>query len=78
MSHEVEHLFDVIVAVGFLYVLFLVSAPTNVISMIAFYKQGIKERINLCLFVQSFADLVYMTFNFLLYSDRLYLEIRNV
>ncbi|KAK7495261.1 hypothetical protein BaRGS_00013443 [Batillaria attramentaria] len=77
MSHEVEHLFDVIVAVGFLYVLFLVSAPTNVISMIAFYKQGIKERINLCLFLQSFADLVYMTFNFLLYSDRLYLEIRN-
>nr|KAG5703102.1 hypothetical protein BaRGS_012164 [Batillaria attramentaria] len=77
MSYRTEKLFDVIVAAGFLYVLFLVSAPTNIISMIAFYKQGIKERINLCLFAQSFADLVYMTFNFLLYADRLYFEIKN-
>ncbi|KAK7491774.1 hypothetical protein BaRGS_00017030 [Batillaria attramentaria] len=74
ISQEVERAFDTVTVV-FLYILFLISAPTNIISMIAFYKQGIKERINFCMFCQSFADLSYMVFNFVFYSDRLYLEI---
>ena len=41
--------------------------------MVVFIKQGLKERINLCLFFQSLADLLYMTLNFLLYANRIYL-----
>ncbi|XP_070186815.1 probable G-protein coupled receptor frpr-1 [Littorina saxatilis] len=43
--------------------------------MIVFTKLNLKERINLCLFCQSLADLVYMVENFLLYADRVYIEI---
>jgi hypothetical protein len=46
------------------------SFPTNILSMAVFVKQGLKERINLCLFSLSLVDLVYMTFNFLLYCER--------
>ena len=43
--------------------------------MVVFTKHGLKERINLCLFFQSLADILFMTANFLIYSDRIYLEI---
>ena len=43
--------------------------------MVVFTKHGLKERINLCLFFQSLADILYMTVNFILYVDRIYLEI---
>jgi hypothetical protein len=46
------------------------SLPTNVLSILVFAKQGLKERINLCLFCLSFNDLVYMIANVNLYSDR--------
>ena len=40
----------------FLPVLFLIGGPANVINMLVFYKQGLKERVNLCLFALSLAD----------------------
>ena len=43
--------------------------------MVVFTKHGLKERINLCLFFQSLADIIYMTINLLVYADRIYLEI---
>ena len=42
--------------------------------MMVFTKHGLKERINLCLFFQSLADFVFMTFNIILYADTLYLH----
>ena len=54
---------------------YFASAPSNILNMVVFAKHGLKERINLCLFFQSLADILYMTANFLLYSDRIYLEI---
>ena len=37
---------------------FMIGGPTNVINMLVFYKQGLKERVNLCLFALSLADLL--------------------
>ena len=54
---------------------YFTSAPTNILSMVVFVKHGLKERVNLCLFVQSLADILYMTVSFILYADRIYLEI---
>ena len=46
--------------------------------MVVFTKHGLKERINLCLFFQSLADILFMTVNFILYADRIYLEISGI
>ena len=56
-----------------LYLLCFDSAPTNILSMVVFIKQGLKERINLCLFFQSLADLLFMTMNVLMYIERIYM-----
>ena len=40
--------------------LFLIGGPANVINMAVFYKQGLRERINLCLFALSLADELYL------------------
>ena len=41
-------------------VLFLIGGPANVINMAVFCKQGLKERINVCLFALSLADFLYL------------------
>ena len=56
---------------------FLVSSPTNLINMAVFWKHGIKERINLCLFCLSFADLIIIAFYFVMYAEKIYAEISN-
>ena len=42
--------------------------------MAVFYKQGLKERINVCLFALSLADGLYLANNMLLYGEQLYLQ----
>ena len=56
---------------------FLVSSPTNLINMAVFWKHGIKERINLCLFCLSFADFIIIAFYFVMYAEKIYAEISN-
>ena len=41
-------------------ILFLIGGPANVINMAVFYKQGLKDRVNLCLFALSLADELYL------------------
>ena len=60
--------------VFFLPILFLIGGPANVINMAVFYKQGLKERINVCLFALSLADGLYLANNMLLYGEQLYLQ----
>nr|KAG5702789.1 hypothetical protein BaRGS_001871 [Batillaria attramentaria] len=50
--------------------LVLVGCSTNCINMVVFYKQGLRERINLCLFALSFADLVFMVSTMMMYVER--------
>ena len=45
--------------------------------MLVFFKQGLKERINLCLFCLSLADLLYMLHSFLFNLDRMYQQVVN-
>ncbi|XP_076436202.1 uncharacterized protein LOC143275809 [Babylonia areolata] len=72
ISREVEVAVDTAVAVLFLPILFSISAPCNVLNMIVFCKQGLKERINLCLFSLSLADSLYMLHSFILNMDKIY------
>ena len=56
-------------------VLFLIGGPANVINMAVFYKQGLKERVSLCLFALSLADGLFLLYNMLLYGEQLRLQL---
>ena len=55
-------------------ILFLIGGPANVINMAVFYKQGLKERVNLCLFALSLADELYLVQAMFLYGEQLHLQ----
>nr|KAG5686965.1 hypothetical protein BaRGS_022966 [Batillaria attramentaria] len=75
ISQETEQWVELVVNGVILPILFIISSVTNVINMAAFYRHGIKERVNLCLFALSFVDFVYVLQSFVLYVDKLYLAI---
>ena len=50
-------------------ILFLIGGPANVINMAVFYKHGLKERINVCLFALSLADLLYILQTSVMYCE---------
>ncbi|XP_076462840.1 uncharacterized protein LOC143295153 [Babylonia areolata] len=52
--------------------LFLFGGPANVINMAVFYRQGLKERINVCLFSLALSDFLYLSTIFLLYVEQIY------
>ena len=72
VSQEVEQAVDLVVAVFFLPTLLLLSVPTNVVNMLVFWRHGVRERINLCLFCLSLADLLYTIHSFLQNADKIY------
>lgn len=41
-------------------VLFLVGVPTNVLSCMVFWRQGLSDRMNLCLFCLAVVDMLYL------------------
>ncbi|KAL8575576.1 hypothetical protein ACOMHN_059640 [Nucella lapillus] len=55
--------------------LFLIGGPANVINMAVFYKQGLRERINVCLFSLSVVDFLYLFFNLLFYAEQACLQL---
>ncbi|XP_076465405.1 uncharacterized protein LOC143297116 [Babylonia areolata] len=77
VSQDVEQAVDTAVGAVCLPILFLISAPTNILNMLVFWKQGLKERINLCLFYLSCVDFVHMLHAFFCNVDRFYLPINQ-
>ena len=55
--------------------LFIVSVPTNLLNMAVFWRHGLRERINLCLFSLAFADFAVVASHFEWKLDGLYSEI---
>ena len=74
ISLETEFLFDRIKAAIIIPVLFLVGFPANCINMAVFFKQGLKERINLCLFSLALIDLFYLTLVLAICAERIYTQ----
>jgi len=54
--------------------LFLIGGPANVINMAVFYKQGLRERINLCLFALSLADELYLIHSMFINRERIHTQ----
>ena len=55
-------------------VFFLIGWAANVINMAVFYKQGLKERVNLCLFALSLADGLYLIQTISISGEQLHLQ----
>ena len=54
--------------------LFLIGGPAKVINMAVFYKQGLRERINLCLFALSLADAFYLIHSMFINGERIHTQ----
>ncbi|KAL8583193.1 hypothetical protein ACOMHN_053706 [Nucella lapillus] len=74
ISFETEDLIRRLHSVFFVPVLFLIGGPANVINMAVFHKQGLKERINVCLFALSLSDFWYLSCVMLWYGEQLYFQ----
>ena len=72
VSLEMEAFAERLKSAIFLPLLFLIGAPANVINMVVFYKHGLRERINLCLFALSLADELYLTHSMFLNGERIH------
>ena len=74
VSAEVEDITRRLKDAILLPILFLIGGPANVINMAVFYKQGLKDRVNLCLFVLSLADELYLIQAIFLFGEQLHLQ----
>ncbi|XP_076436020.1 uncharacterized protein LOC143275410 [Babylonia areolata] len=77
ISVETEIMIDKIKSGVLIPILYLIGAPANIISMVVFFKQGLKERINVCLFSLSLVDVVYQTIVLILNGERIHSLITN-
>ena len=74
ISLDVENIFDRIKSAILIPAIYLIGFPANCINMAVFFKQGLRERINLCLFSLAFVDLIYLTVIFVIYAERIYTQ----
>ncbi|KAK7107335.1 formyl peptide receptor-related sequence 6-like [Littorina saxatilis] len=78
VSAQVEEITSRVANAVILPLLFLIGGPGNVINMAVFYKQGLRERVNLCLFALSLADWLYLVQAMLVYGEQMYLWLSNM
>ena len=57
-----------------LFLLFLIGGPANVINMAVYYKQGLKDRVNLCLFALSLADVLFLIHSMFVYGEQIHVQ----
>ena len=74
ISLEVENVFDRIKSAILIPAICLIGLPANCINTAVFFKQGLRERINLCLFSLALVDLIYLTVIFVIYAERIYTQ----
>ena len=72
VSLEVEAFAERLKSAILLPLLFLIGGPANVINIAVFYKQGLRERINLCLFALSLADELYLIQSMFFNGERIH------
>ncbi|KAL8583086.1 hypothetical protein ACOMHN_008524 [Nucella lapillus] len=65
ISKEYYTVAERVIDCGFLTVLGLVGLPANVLNMLVFYRQGLRDKMNLCLFALASVDFLYLLCMFL-------------
>ena len=77
ISRETELLVERLKSAIFIPILYLVGAPSNVVNMMVFFRQGISKRINMCLFSLALIDLISLNVALILYAERIYTQFTN-
>ena len=54
--------FEKVVTCGVSLILLIVGVPTNLLNCLVFYRQGLRDRMNLCLFSLALVDMLFVTF----------------
>ncbi|PVD22392.1 hypothetical protein C0Q70_18203 [Pomacea canaliculata] len=72
ISTEVERLLGKIREAIVMPILFVTGVMGSVVSLVAFYRQNLNNRINLCLFSLELVNLINISFLFILNFDSLY------
>nr|KAG5702693.1 hypothetical protein BaRGS_013330 [Batillaria attramentaria] len=62
ISAETLHLIEVVVTTRVNLVLLIVGVPLNALNCLVFYRQGLEDRMNLCLFSLAFVDMLNIVF----------------
>lgn len=68
MTKDVRQMIEVVCFAGVMSVLCLIGIPANVINCLVFYRQGLQDRINTCLFSLALVDCAYLMCIFAVYS----------
>ena len=68
ISFETFLAFENVMTCGVSLILFLIGVPTNLLNCLVFYRQGLRDRMNLCLFSLALADMLFVTFFYVICS----------
>ena len=60
--------FENVMTCGVSLILFLIGVPTNLLNCLVFYRQGLRDRMNLCLFSLALVDMLFIMFFYLVCS----------
>ncbi|XP_025097953.1 uncharacterized protein LOC112566176 [Pomacea canaliculata] len=60
ISKETRKLVEMVCLSGLTTLVYLIGIPANIINCIVFWRQGLKDRMNLCLFSLAITDLAYL------------------
>lgn len=52
---------------------FFIGAPCQFVNIVVFFKQGLRDRVNLCLFSLAIVDLAALCSSFLLFSEHMFM-----
>ena len=68
ISFETFLAFENAMTCGVSLILFLIGVPTNLLNCLVFYRQGLRDRMNLSLFSLALLDMLFITFFYLVSS----------
>ncbi|XP_076445879.1 uncharacterized protein LOC143283519 [Babylonia areolata] len=71
MSAQVSSVVNNVIHAVLFPALIFIGFPSNMVNMVVFFRHGLKQRINLCLFCLSALDLLFVTMAFLIYMEKL-------
>ncbi|XP_025091543.1 uncharacterized protein LOC112562477 [Pomacea canaliculata] len=73
ISPEAEFLITKLKSAVIIPLLYLFGGPTNLLNMIVFFKQGLGDRVNLCLFSLAIVDFTSVSFYFLIFVEHIFM-----
>ncbi|XP_076445885.1 uncharacterized protein LOC143283526 [Babylonia areolata] len=71
MSAQVSSVVNNVIHAVLFPALFFIGFPSNMVNMVVFFRHGLKQRINLCLFCLSAMDLIFVTLAFLMFVEKM-------